>query len=139
MLRKPASLLVLAPLSLWAFSLLADVAFFVSERRVWESIALYTLLFAMAVALLAGMPGLLGLLTMRARTNRKLALFSLLMNLITLLAMAVNVWLRTGGDEWALPMILSIVSLVLLAFSEWFGTMLFRSGAVARGGLPESP
>jgi uncharacterized membrane protein len=144
-MRTPASIanhplhpmLIVFPVGLWIFSLLCDlVALGSSAADTWRTVALYTMAGGFVGALLAALPGLVDLLSLRSPTTRRIGVIHMSINLIVVALYAVNLWLRTGGgDGGSLPLWLSIVSVGLLAISGWLGAELVHvHGVGVRGG-----
>jgi uncharacterized membrane protein len=132
-MRTPASLakhpihpmLVVFPIALWVFSLICDlIGMTLGTTGAWFTVALYTMVGGLIGALAAAVPGLIDLLYYEggAPPVKKIALTHMTINLTVVVLYAVNIWLRTSGQEgmkW--PIVLSIIGVCMIAVSGWLG------------------
>src|SRR6185369_6366864 len=86
-------MLVPIPIGLWIFSLVCDLVFAAGwGGEVWKTVAFYT----MGGALIAAVPGVIDLLSLRA-SLRRIALVHMAINLTVVVLYAVNFGWRYGG------------------------------------------
>jgi uncharacterized membrane protein len=132
-MRMPASIakhpihpmLVVFPIALWIFSLVCDlIGLCVATPAVWFTLALYTMVGGLIGALSAAVPGLIDLLYYKggAPPVKTIAITHMTINLTVVVLYAVNIWLRTNGQEsMKVPIILSIIGVGMIAVSGWLG------------------
>jgi uncharacterized membrane protein len=115
-------MLVVFPIGLWGFSLVADVVHAFGGAPVWRDVAFYTMAGGIVGAILAAIPGFVDYLGLRDPRARRLAQMHMVMNLIVLAIFAVDLWLRTWiAPESRLPLALSVIGVALLGISGWLG------------------
>jgi uncharacterized membrane protein len=115
-------IIVMFPIALWVFSLVADLVHAFGGRAVWNDLAFYTMAGGLVGALLAALPGFLDYRTLRARDTRRLGTAHMTINLVVVALYALNLWLRTWLPPGAvLPVGLSVLSVALLLVSGWLG------------------
>lgn len=139
-MRTPASIarhpihpmLVPLPIGLWIFSLACDLAFVLGiGASVWFTLGFYTMIFGTLAALLAAIPGVIDLVSLKGRP-KALALTHMALNVTIVLLYAVNVGMRISDPRIAgLPLVLAIVAILLLAISGWIGGHLVYVHRVA--------
>jgi uncharacterized membrane protein len=139
-MRTPANIaghpihpmLVTIPIGLWVFSLVCDlVALRSAEPATWNVVALYAMVGGIVGALVAALPGLVDMLSLRDGAIRKTALVHMAINLTVVALYAVNAWLRSGQEATAggTPFVLSLVAVAMLAVSGWLGgKMVYLAG-----------
>jgi uncharacterized membrane protein len=138
-MRTPASIkghplhpmIIVFPVGLLIFSLISDFISIYSENGdVWAATAFYTMAGGFIGALVAAVPGLIDLLSLRNRHVKNIALTHMTLNLIVVALYAINLWLRYRGTaNTELPMWLSVAAVVILAASGWLGAeMVHRHG-----------
>jgi uncharacterized membrane protein len=134
-------MLVVFPIGLWVFSLVSDFIFVTGVGGpVWSTIAAYTMAGGLVGALLAAIPGLIDLLSIRDPQVKKVGLTHMTLNLIVVVLYAINLWLRLAtGSGTGLPMVLSIVAVLMLGISGWLGGELVYRHGVAVGGRRPAP
>jgi uncharacterized membrane protein len=115
-------MLVVFPIGLWVFSLVADVIHAFGGAPVWRDVAFYTMAGGIVGALLAAIPGFVDYLALRDPRARRLAQIHMVMNLAIVALFVVDLWLRTWmGPESRIPLALSVIGVVLLGISGWLG------------------
>lgn len=129
-MRTPASIaghpihpmLVTLPIGLWIFSFVCDLTFVLgSGASLWYTLSFWTMIGGIAGAIVAAIPGTIDMLSLEGAT-KKIALTHMAINLSVVLLYAVNLGMRIGGDAVAgVPLVLSIVSVSMLAVSGWLG------------------
>jgi len=129
-MRTPASIaghpihpmLVSIPIGLWIFSFACDLTFVLgSGASLWYTLSFWTMIGGIAGAIVAAIPGTIDMLSLKGAT-KKIALTHMAINLSVVLLYAVNLGMRIGGDAVAgVPLVLSIVSVSMLAVSGWLG------------------
>jgi len=114
-------MLVPLPIGLWVFSLITDIIFRASGNVVWASVAYYSMAGGIIGALLAAVPGLLDFLALKPTGVKKIALWHMAINLTATILFSINLYLRTGVPETAIPFVLSIVGVLGILVSGWLG------------------
>ncbi len=149
-MRTPASIrkhpihpmLVTIPIGLWVFSLVCDLIGLRSPHPdTWFLLALYTILGGIVGALLAAIPGLIDLLSLRDPGHRRIALAHMVLNLLIVALYVWNVWLRinhpteSGGRALAV----SVLAIAMLGVSGWLGGALVHVHGVSvdNAGTPQ--
>ena len=115
-------MLVPLPIGLWIFAFLCDLTFVLgSGASLWFTLAFYTMIAGLLGALIAAIPGVIDMLSLKG-APKKLALVHMALNLTVVVLFAVNIGLRIEGSEVAgLPLALSVIAIALLAVSGWLG------------------
>jgi uncharacterized membrane protein len=116
--------LVPLPLGLWTFALVADVAAAVTGNADWRTVALYTMGGGVAGALLAAVPGLIDLLSLRGTRALRTGVFHMSVNLAAVALFALNFFLRLRTPDYAGPVLLTVLGVALIAVSGWLGGQL---------------
>jgi uncharacterized membrane protein len=129
-MRTPASIarhpihpmLVSIPIGLWIFSFVCDLTFVLGKGvSLWATLSFWTMIGGIAGALIAAIPGLIDMLSLRGAV-KKIALVHMSLNLTIVALFAVNLWLRINGAAiGGLPLALSAIAIALLAVSGWLG------------------
>lgn len=144
-MRTPANIakhpihpmLVAVPIGLWLFSLICDVIHLMGATSPnWEIVARYTMVGGILGALVAAVPGLIDMLSLRAGLKR-IALIHMTINLTVVAMYVVNVWLRAQGAESLAPFWLSLGGIGLLGISGWLGGKMVYVHGVAVQTPPE--
>jgi uncharacterized membrane protein len=117
------AMLVPFPIGLFVFSLVSDVVFHAGwGGPVWKDVAFYTMAGGIIGALLAAVPGLIDLLSVRDRRARRIGVTHMILNLSIVTTFAVNFWLRTRLEASAvMPVALSVFAVLALLVSGWLG------------------
>jgi uncharacterized membrane protein len=124
-------MLVTLPIGMWVFSLVADlIALRSGAPETWHAAALYTMIGGIIGALLAAVPGLIDLVSLRDAAIKSTALKHMGLNLTIVALYVINAWTRVhaslspNASLW-----LSIISIALLLVSGWLGgKMVFEAG-----------
>lgn len=125
-------MLIVFPIGLWVFSLIADIVYRISGNGNWLFVAFYTMLSGLIGALVAAIPGFVDYLSLKNERIRTVATWHMVINLSLVFLYAINLWLRTSqGHDALLPFVLSVLGNVLLVVSGWFGGELVYVHAVA--------
>ena len=119
-------MLITIPIGLWLFALVCDLMGLRSiHPDLWFVVSLYAMIGGILGALLAAIPGLIDLLSLRDRTHRRVALTHMTLNLVIVALYVANVWLRITDPTHVVPhLVMSVVSVLLLAISGWLGGTL---------------
>lgn len=128
--------LVPLPLGLWTFALVADVAAAVTGAQQWRTVALYTIGGGVAGALLAALPGLIDLLSLRGTRALRTGLFHMTANLVAVAVFALNLLLRLRTPDGAGPLLLTVLGVALIGVSGWLGGQLVYAHGVGVNGVP---
>jgi uncharacterized membrane protein len=125
-------MLVALPLGLWIFSLISDIIYRLNwGPAVWNTVALFTLAGGIISALIAAVPGLIDLLSIRDPKLKKTGIKHMLLMLVTVAIFLVDCLLRyfkSGGPD--LPFVLSILGVVILFVGGWLGANLVHEHGV---------
>ncbi len=129
-MRTPASIakhpihpmLVGIPIGLWIFAFGCDLAFVLgSGASLWYTLGFYTMIGGLLGALLAAVPGVFDMLSLKGPV-KKIALTHMALNITVVVLFAVNIGMRINGVEISgLPLALSIIAITLLGVSGWLG------------------
>jgi uncharacterized membrane protein len=115
-------MLVPLPIGLWIFSFVCDVLYFFSKNQIWDSVAFYTMAGGIVGALLAAVPGLIDLLSIKDPKVKQIGTFHMILNLAAVIVFSFNLWLRYTNPAGALlPVALSFVGLIAIGISGWLG------------------
>ena len=88
-------MLVTLPIGMWVFSLVADlIALRSAAPETWHAAALYTMIGGIIGALLAALPGLVDLLSLRDPAIKSTALKHMGLNLTIVALYVINAWTR---------------------------------------------
>jgi uncharacterized membrane protein len=115
------SMLVAFPIGLLGFSLVADVLDRLTQNPSWSTVAFYTLGGGLVGALLAAVPGLVDLVSMRDPQAKRIGITHMVTILLAVGVFAVSFFLRWNGDPGGLPFALSFLGVVLLGVGGWLG------------------
>jgi uncharacterized membrane protein len=123
-------MLIPFPIGLWVFSLAADITYRVGGDPIWLTIAYWTMIGGTVGALVAAVPGLIDLLSLRDPRTVRIATIHMTLNLLIVGLFVANLILRsTGYPPTALPLVLSAVAVGLLLLSGWLGwELIYRHG-----------
>jgi uncharacterized membrane protein len=140
-MRTPANIaghpihpmLVTLPIGLWIFSLVADlVALRSGNAATWSAVALYCMVGGVVGALLAAVPGLVDLLSLKGRPVQQTAIIHMSINLAVVVLYAVNAWTRINHSvSGNVSLLLSVVGVAMLAVSGWLGGKMVYLAGVA--------
>lgn len=123
-------MLVPLPIGLWVFSLVCDLMFHWRGNAIWNTMALYTLAGGVVGALLAAVPGLIDLYSLKSSRAKKIGLWHMGINLSLVTMYVLNfLWRRNVSVEAIGPVILSVAAVLLLLVSGWLGgEMVYAHG-----------
>jgi uncharacterized membrane protein len=115
-------MLVVFPIGLWIFSLIADFIFLLGADARWNDIAFYTIAGGLVGALVAAVPGLFDMFSISDPKVGKIAWNHMILNVIAVAFFALNFYLRLGNTaEATLPILLSVAGVLFIAVSGWLG------------------
>lgn len=118
-------MIIVFPVGLWIFSLICDLAALATgdadSAVVWSVVAFYTMVGGLVGALVAAVPGLIDLLSLKDPEVKKIAITHMSINLAVVALYIANIWLRTSGTASNLPVGLSVLTVLMLAVSGWLG------------------
>lgn len=130
-------MLVTIPIGLWVMSLVCDlVRASGSANDNWPIVALYTMVGGIAGALVAAIPGFIDMLSLQGGLKR-VALTHMGINLAVVALYAVNVWMRTQGQDPETTLWLSVLAIAMLLVSGWLGGKMVYVHGVAVENPPE--
>lgn len=115
-------MLVPIPIGLWIFSLICDLVHAAGwGGEIWRTVAFYTLAGGIVGALVAAVPGVIDLLSLRAAL-RRIALIHMAINLTVVVLYGINLGWRWGDPALGSgPVWLAAFSVALLGVSGWLG------------------
>jgi uncharacterized membrane protein/nitrite reductase/ring-hydroxylating ferredoxin subunit len=131
--------LVHLPIGLFVFSLLLDVASFLTDDgNPFMRGAYYALLFGVVAALVAAIPGFVDWADIRADSRaRRTATTHMILNLTAVAIFVIDVFLRSTQLEDArtpvLPLLLSLAGVGILSVSGYLGGTLVYDDGIAVG------
>jgi uncharacterized membrane protein len=129
-------MLIVFPIGLWGFSLVADLVYFWGWGSfTWSVVAYYTMAGGVVGALLAAVPGLVDLLSIRDPKTRRIGLAHMTINLVVVGLYVVNLFIR-GRQSYssAAAIALSAAGIALLSVSGWLGgEMVYVYGVAVDG------
>ena len=132
-------MLVPLPIGLWIFSLVCDLIFFANGNAIWSTLALYSMMGGVIGALLAALPGLFDLYNMERSEAKTIGLWHMSINLSLVTLYVLNFLWRLNSETAAIgPLVLSIVAVLMLAFSGWLGGEMVYVHGVGVGPVDES-
>ena len=128
-------MLVVFPIGLWTFSLVADLVYeWGLGNQTWSVLAYYTMIGGLVGALLAAVPGLIDLVAIRDPKTKRIGIAHMVINLVAVALYATNIYLRsTPGYDTKLPIALSVLGIGLLSVSGWLGGELVYVYGIAVG------
>lgn len=130
-------MLIPFPIGLFVTSFIFDLIYLGTGQLLWYQIAYYMILAGIIGGLLAAIPGFVDYFTMRMSSEaRSTATKHMLLNLAIVVLFIVNLGIRfdnaaLAGAPLAWAIILSVVSLGMLAYSGWLGWMLIYKHGIA--------
>jgi uncharacterized membrane protein len=130
-------MLIAIPLGLWIFSFVCDlIRLFGGTSPNWAVVAYYTMIGGIVGALLAAVPGIIDMLSLRGGLKR-VALIHMSINLTVVVLYIINAWLRSEGTS-GVAFWLSLIAIVLLGISGWLGgKMVYVHGTAVQ--IPPEP
>jgi uncharacterized membrane protein len=129
-------MLVVFPIGLWGFSLVADlIAYWGLGSQTWSIVAYYTMAGGVIGALLAAIPGLIDLMALREPRARRIGIAHMVINLAVVGLYVANLFIR-GNESYASArgIALSVAGIGLLSVSGWLGGELVYVYGVAVDG-----
>ena len=136
-------MLVVVPIGLFLWTLVADIVYVVNDNKMWYDIAFWSGIAAIVSGLVAALPGLGDYLTVASKSEaRSMALIHMVLNVavILLFVAAMLLMLDEGalsGGELTAVVALHAAGVALLMVSGWIGgEMVYRHhlGVVADDG-----
>jgi uncharacterized membrane protein len=127
------AILVAYPIGLWTFSLICDLVYRMGGGEGWDRAALYTLGAGLVGALLAAVPGLIDLLSLRNPEAKRIGIFHMVTNLVAVAVFGTSFALRLGGSVGGLPVLLSVLGVVLIGVAGFLGGELVYKHGVGVG------
>jgi uncharacterized membrane protein len=126
-------MLVTLPIGMWVFSLVADIiAMRSASAETWHAAALYTMIGGIIGALLAALPGLIDLLSLRDAAIKSTAIKHMGINLTVVALYVINAWTRVNGSVSPnVSLLLSLLAIAMLLVSGWLGGKMVYEAGVA--------
>jgi uncharacterized membrane protein len=122
-------MLVPLVIGLWTFALVADVMTHVRGGQEWRTVAFYCIGGGLVSAVLAAVPGVIDLVSIKVPRVRRKGLIHLGTNLLALLVFGVNFVSRLENADHSGMLRLTALGIVLISISGWFGgEMVFKHG-----------
>jgi uncharacterized membrane protein len=127
-------MLVVFPIGLWVFSLVADVIHLSGGGIQWSTTAFYAIAGGILGAVAAAVFGAIDLYSMKDPIIRRIGTMHMILNLTVTVLFAFNLGWRVAGEPDAIvPVVLSAIAVVLLGISGWLGgEMVYLHGAGVR-------
>jgi uncharacterized membrane protein len=148
-MRSPASfkghpihpMLVPLPIGLWMFALVADVVTWSGRGgETWAAAARIAVAVGVAGALVAALPGLIDLLSLKDPPVRKLGLWHMALNLAAVAVFTWNFWVRwQAAPASEPPLLLTVLGVALIGVSGWLGGEMVYVHGVAVEHAPSPP
>jgi uncharacterized membrane protein len=134
-------MVIVFPIGLWIFSLIADLIFLAGGQPVWNAISFYTMIGGFIGALAAAIPGLIDFWAIVDAAAKRVAFYHMIINLAVVAAYGLNLYLRSNTASPAgLPLALSIIAVLLLSVSGWLGgELVYVHGLGVKGRGPRPP
>ena len=120
-------MLVVFPIALWIFSFICDIAAHQAlNPAFWSAMAFYTMAGGVIGALAAAVPGFIDYLSLKQFAVKRIATAHMTLNLVIVVFYVFNLGFRMSRitETNSTAMLISAVSLVLLAISGWLGGSL---------------
>ena len=132
-------MLVVFPIGLWGFSLIADLIHqWGLGDATWSVVAYYTMAGGVVGALLAAIPGLIDLMSIEDGKAKRIGIAHMVVNLLVVALYAVNLFVRgSKGFDTDAGVALSVAAVGLLSISGWLGGELVYVYGVAVEGRAE--
>jgi uncharacterized membrane protein len=124
-------MLVVLPMGLWVFSLIADLIAAAGWTTPWNDLAMYTIGGGVGGAVIAAAPGLIDFFFLTDQHTRKIGLYHLIVNLSATAIFAFNLYIRATSGPGAFPLALSIAGIALIGIGGWLGGELVYVRGVA--------
>jgi uncharacterized membrane protein len=128
-------MLIPFPLALWATSFVVDVLFYFLRHPTLLVIAKFMIAAGCIGAIAAAIPGIIDWLSIKNGDVKKVANWHARLNIAALVVFAISLFLRMGsyselvGRRLTVPFLLSLVGVILISISGWFGgELVFRYG-----------
>ena len=134
------AMLVPLPIGLWIFALVADVMTHAGGAPGWRTAAFYAIGVGVVGALLAALPGLVDLVSLRPGPARRTGIWHMVINLVAVAVFALNFLLRWRTADHSGRLLLTALGVVLIAISGWLGgEMVYVGGVGVAPGAREAP
>lgn len=135
---------VTIPVGLWSFSPFCDLIYHLGWGSVsWKAAALYCLAGGLVGAVPAIITGLIDFTGITDPVTRRVAIFHLAMNFLTLPFITVSIglrWNEAAPTFSLLPVVISFVGVLLVSLSGWLGGELVSTyGVGVHGAGKASP
>jgi uncharacterized membrane protein len=118
-------MLIVFPIGLWIFSLIADIVYLSGGPPIWASVAYYDIIAGVVGAVLAAIPGFVDLFSLQPSRAKSLGVIHMTLNLIIIALFAISFGLRTSTTiNYVTPFVLSIIGVALLLVSGWLGVQM---------------
>ncbi|HEY0455919.1 MAG TPA: DUF2231 domain-containing protein [Verrucomicrobiae bacterium] len=131
-------ILVSFPIGLLGFSIICDIIYMLHwGSSLWADVALYTMAGGIIGAIIAAVPGLVDLNSIRDPRLKHIGVTHMTVNLVAVLSFIVNWLLRyTHSANYALCFILSLIGIGLISFGGWLGASLVHHFGVTVDEVP---
>lgn len=123
-------MLIALPIGLWVFALVCDVVSMAGGSSSWAITALYCTAGGVVGAVLAAVPGLIDYFSIHEAEMKRIATWHMIVNFTSVLIFAASIWIRLRIEiTGALPLILNVCGVGLIAIGGWLGgEMVFVKG-----------
>jgi uncharacterized membrane protein len=131
-------MLIAVPVGLWTLALVCDIVSALGlAGELWSGAALVAVAVGLVGALLAAVPGLIDLVSLKDPRVKRIGLWHMAVNLTAVAVFALNLWVRYHrGLDRQPPLLLTVIGIALIGVSGWLGgEMVYVHGvAVQRAG-----
>jgi len=124
------AMLVPIPIGLWLFALVADAVYLARGSSEWLTAGFYAMGVGVLGALLAAVPGLVDLVSLRPGPTRRIGIWHMVVNLAAVGVFAVNFFMRWRTANHSGPVLLTALGVVLIGVSGWLGGEMVYVGGV---------
>jgi uncharacterized membrane protein len=122
-------MLVVFPLGLWIFGLIAYIIFLAGGPAAWDVTAWHAIAGGCIGALLAAVAGLIDLLGMPPSRARMVGVWHMCLNVTALALFVIAFFVRFSGQTQA-PLVLAIIGTAVVLVSGWLGgSLVYVHGA----------
>ena len=133
-------MLVVFPIGLWVFSLVGDIVYLAGGPAAWLAASYYAIGVGIVGALLAAIPGMIDLVSMRPGQAKRVGIWHMGLNLAAVVVFAITFYLRTIAVplDWT-PFVISLVGVGIIGVSGWLGgEMVYVHGMAVDQAAPST-
>jgi len=129
-------MLIVFPVGLFIFSLICQLINLFEPEPTWRTVAIYTMAGGVIGGLLAAVPGFIDLLSLPVSRARTKGITHMSANLLVVILFLVAFFMAARGEQPdSVVFIISLIAVVILAFSGWLGgSMVYVHGVAVQEG-----